>query len=100
MRFDVMSTIGFPYFPISRMVECCLGSEKIETDLRTTKWSKIPTQQVFAIYNGTAAIANVTLLTTVALVVAIAASYLHPIWGPVALIVSLWTHVSARIDCI
>jgi hypothetical protein len=95
-----MSMIGFPYFPISHMIECCLGSEKLETDLRTTKWSKIPTQHDFAIYNGTAVISNVSLLTTVALAVAIAASYLHPIWGVVAFTVSFWTHVSARIDCV
>lgn len=95
-----MSTIGFPYLPISQMVKCCLGSEKFEEDLRMTKWSKIPTQHDFAIYNGTVVISNVSLLTTAALAVAIAASYLHPIWGVVAFTVSLWTHVSAKIDCV
>jgi len=95
-----MSAIGFPYFPISHMVERCLGTEKFEADLRTTiRWSKIPTQHDFAIYNGTAVIANVSLLATVAIVVAVVVSCLHPVWGLVAFSVSLWTHVSAGIDC-
>jgi len=95
-----MSTVGFPYFPISRMVECDLGTEKLEEDLRMTKWSKIPTQHVCAIYNGTAAISNGFMLATVALAIAIAVSYLHPVWGVIAFVASSWIYLSARKDCL
>ena len=95
-----MSSIGFPYLPVSQMVECCLGPKKFEQDLQMTRWTKIPTQHLFAIYNGTAVVANTSLFAMVTVVVAVAFSYLHPVWGVIAFTVSLWTHISARIDCV